>query len=174
MILHPLLESLSLGDKRMVKGVDNAVETIINDPALFSVLIDGLSNENKLIAMRSADAIEKLTIDNPEWLQPYKNTLIEIVNNAKQQEVRWHLCQFIPRLSLSIDERKELIVELQHYLNDKSKIVVTFTLQALADLAGNDKKMIQEIKPIIEELTLIGSPAMQSRGKKLLVQLRSH
>ncbi len=158
----------------MVKGVDNAVETVKNNPTLFTVLIDGLSSENELIAMRSADAIEKLIKNNLELLHPYKNKLMALVNNVTQQEVRWHLCQFIPRLSLSIDERKKMIVELQRYLNDKSKIVVTFTMQALADLAGNDKKMIQKIKPIIEELTINGSPAMKSRGKNLLVKLRSH
>ncbi len=173
MKLHPLLESLSHGDKRMVKGVDEALESVINDPTLFSVLIDGLSSENKLVAMRSADAVEKLTLINPQWLQPYKNQLLNLVKTANQQEVRWHLCQIIPRLELTFSERKELIEHFKLYLKDKSKIVITFSMQALVDLSGNDYSMKSGVRPIIKKLMKEGSPAMQSRGKILLKQLSS-
>lgn len=172
--MHPLLLSLSHGDKRMVEGVEEAVGAVENDPSLFQILIDGLQSNHELIAMRSADAIEKLTITHTDWLLPFKKTLNSLVITAKQKEVRWHLCQIITRLELKLSERKELIEQFKLYLNDQSKIVITFTMQTLVDLAGNDKQLIHEIFPLIEELTLKGSPAMRSRGKKLLVKLRSH
>lgn len=173
MNLHPILESLSHGDKRMVLGVEEAVESVLKNPSLFPILINGLITNNELIAMRSADSIEKLTIHNQEWLQPHKNTLIKLVNDVKQQEVRWHLCQIIPRLTLSLKERIELTEYFKFYLTDKSRIVVTFTMQALVDLAGNDSTMKSDVRPIIEKLMKVGSPAMQSRGRKLLLKLDS-
>jgi hypothetical protein len=173
MNLHPILESLSHGDKRMIQGVEEVIRILNKDNTLFPIIIEGIINENELIAMRSADAIEKLTINNPEWLQPYKNTLIKLVNDVKQQEVRWHLCQFIPRLTLSLKERIELTEYFKFYLTDKSRIVVTFTMQALVDLAGNDSTMKSDVRPIIEKLMKVGSSAMQSRGRKLLLKLDS-
>jgi len=151
--MHPLLKSLSYGDKRMVKGVEDVVVLVKKDPSLFSILINGISSNNELIAMRSADAIEKLTTNYPEWLNPHKNRLIELISQADQQEVRWHLCQIVPRIPLSKRERKDLIKLFQRFLTDKSRIVVTFTMQALTDLAGNDKEIIQEVFPIIKDLT---------------------
>ena len=55
---------------------------------------------------------------------------------------------------------------------DKSKIVKTFSMQALADFAEQDKQLKPQVVKIIEKLIRTGSPAMQSRGSKLLVGLK--
>lgn len=169
--MHPLLKSLSHGDKRMVKGVAVAFELVRKDPSLFSILINGISSDNELIAMRSADAVEKLTVDRPEWLAAFKHDLIDYIPKIEQKEVRWHLCQIIPRLPLRKKEREELINVFQSFLKDQSRIVVTFAMQALADLAGRDKKLKSKVIPIIGDLTKEGSPAIRSRGEKLLKKL---
>jgi hypothetical protein len=59
------------------------------------------------------------------------------------------------------------------YLNDKSKIVVTFAMQALADLAIKEPDITARVTRAIEKLTQTGSPAIRSRGKKLLPQLKN-
>jgi len=56
-------------------------------------------------------------------------------------------------------------------LGDKSKILRTFAMQALADLAKQDADLRPEVIRVLEEQTRTGSPAMQSRGRKLLRQL---
>jgi hypothetical protein len=56
-------------------------------------------------------------------------------------------------------------------LKDKSKIVVTFAMQALSDLAMREARVPTRVISAIENLTRAGSPAIKSRGKKLLVQL---
>jgi hypothetical protein len=62
---------------------------------------------------------------------------------------------------------------LLDYLNDKSKIVKTFSMQALADLAEEDTHLRDRLIPLLEGLTETGSPAMRSRGRRLLANLRS-
>jgi hypothetical protein len=59
------------------------------------------------------------------------------------------------------------------YLNDKSKIVVTFAMQALADLAIKKPDITARVIRVIEKLIQTGSPAIQSRGKKLLPKMLS-
>jgi hypothetical protein len=49
-------------------------------------------------------------------------------------------------------------------------IVKTCAMQALADLAFTDAKLKSQIRPLLEELTQIGTPAMRARGRKLLRQ----
>jgi hypothetical protein len=107
-------------------------------------------------------------IKHPEYLQPYKEKVIQQVAKIEQQEVRWHVAQMFPRLELSEEERAVAVEILLDYLNDKSKIVKTFSMQALADFAERDASLRPKVMQLLEELTRTGSPAMQSRGRKLL------
>jgi hypothetical protein len=49
--------------------------------------------------------------------------------------------------------------------------VKTFAMQALASLATPDPNLKSQIRPLLEELTQIGTPAMRARGRKLLRNL---
>ncbi len=77
----------------------------------------------------------------------------------------------VPRLELSEEERAVVVEILLDYLHDKSKIVKTFSMQALADLAEQDASLRSQVIQLLEELTRTGSPAMKSRGRKLLEKL---
>jgi len=172
MTMHVLLQKLQGGDRRSIGKVQEVVADVRNDFSLFEVLVDGLFAEDPLIRMRAADALEKITADFPEYLHPFKPRLIRLTGETTQQEVKWHLAQILPRLELESDEKKEIVNKLFLYLNDKSKIVVTFALQALADLAVEDKNLQPRIIRVLEEFTQTGSPAIKSRGRKLLKHLK--
>ena len=81
------------------------------------------------------------------------------------------VAQMLPRLELSPAERRQALDILLGYLDDESKIVKTFAMQGLADLAWQDPQLRTEVLPVLVKLTASGSPAMRSRGRKLLMQL---
>jgi hypothetical protein len=56
-------------------------------------------------------------------------------------------------------------------LDDDSRIVRTFAMQVLADLAEHDEQMRSWLLPLLAELTRTGTPAKRSRGRKLLARL---
>jgi hypothetical protein len=170
--MHPLLERLSGGDRRSIGRSNEAVAEVLAEPGLFGVLIEGLLNADPLIRMRCADALEKITILHPEYLQPFKLIVLDQVASIEQQEVRWHTAQLIPRLALTPEERSRAVSFLGSYLSDNSSIVKTFAMQALADLAAQDDSLREMIVPKLETLTQQGTPAMQSRGRKLLAKLK--
>jgi hypothetical protein len=172
--MDDILEKLKGGDLRSIGRANEVVNDVLRDPSLFGSLFQGLFDDDPIVRMRSADAVEKITTDRPELLQPYKATLIEQVAAVEQQEVRWHVAQMIPRLELSQQELARVTEILISYLDDKSNIVKTFSMQALADLAEQHPSLLPQAVEVIERLTRTGSPAMQSRGRKLLPKLRSH
>jgi hypothetical protein len=133
--MHEELNKLASGDRRSIGKSNEVVADVIYDPSLFGPVFQGMLNDDPLILMRSADAIEKITVKHPEYLQPYKEKLIKQIAKSKQQEVRWHVAQMIPRLELNQEERTAVFEILLDYLNDRSNIVKTFSMQALADLA---------------------------------------
>ena len=169
--MHQLLQKLTGGDRRSIGNVANVIHDVKKTPDLFAVLIEGLDMDDALVRMRSADAIEKISADQPDLLQPFKKPIIRLACESHQQEVRWHMAQIIPRLVLTNREKSQVVDILFEYLEDKSKIVVTFSLQALSDFAADDKKLRPRVIGILNELTLSGSPAIKSRGRKLLKKL---
>jgi hypothetical protein len=169
--MQEILKKLNGGDRRSIGRVDEVVADVLADPTLFKELFEGMLNDDPLVRMRAADAVEKITVLYPEYLRPYKNQLIEQVAKIDQQEVRWHVAQMLPRLELSPAEQAQAVEILLGYLNDKSKIVKTFAMQALADLAEREAKLRPQVSKLLAELAETGSPAMKSRGRKLLDRL---
>lgn len=167
----PLLAKLTGGDRRSIGRSAEVVADVLADPALFAVLFQGLLVDDALVRMRAADAIEKITVHHPEYLAPYTAQLLHEVGPIAQQEVRWHVAQLLSRLALTAAERRSAVNLLNTYLQDQSKIVKTFAMQALADIALVDAELRPQIVAQLEILTTTGSPAMRSRGRKLLAQL---
>jgi hypothetical protein len=173
MTMHTLLKKLQGGDRRSIGRVDEAVAAVRHKPGLFADLVDGLFETDPLVRMRAADAVEKISVDFPEYLQAHKSRLIDLAGETTQQEVRWHLAQILPRLHLELAEKKEIEKILFLYLDDRSKIVVTFALQALTDFAVEDKKMQPRIIRVLKKNFQTGSPAIKSRCRKLLKVLET-
>jgi hypothetical protein len=170
--MNALLRMLQGGDRRSVGRVDEVVDAVRKDPTLFAGLFDGLLVEDPVVRMRAADAAEKLTAKNPELLGPCKSRLLGEVARIDQQEVRWHVAQMIPRLKLTPRERAAAVRILTPWLDDKSAIVKTFSMQGLAELATDDAELRARVLERIERMTAEGSPAVRSRGRKLLARVQ--
>jgi hypothetical protein len=169
--LEPVLKKLVGLDRRSIGNANEVASDVISDPSLFETVFKGMSYEDPVLRMRCADVVEKVTAQHPEYLVPYKRTLIDEVSKIDQKEVRWHVAQLFSRLELTNKDCKDVLIILYEYMKDKSKIVKTFSMQALADIAEQDKSLKSEIIKNLEIFTLEGSPAMKSRGRKLLSNL---
>lgn len=169
--MHPLLQSLSGGDRRSVGESNRAVLAVLECPELIGVLFQGLETADPALRMRCADAIEKVTANSPELLLPFKEAILNRLSKLEQQEVRWHVAPMLARLPLTETEEVTVVNLLLGYTNDRSSIVKTMSMQALADIALRSHRLLPEIKQHIEELSIIGTPAMKARSKKLLKSL---
>jgi hypothetical protein len=109
---------------------------------------------------------------DPAFLASHKQQLIRLAQTATQPEVRWHIAQLVSRLEWNGRERRRVAGILFSYLEDESRIVKTFSMQALADIAGADAQLRGPVLRRLQQLTRTGSPAMRSRGRKLLARLR--
>jgi hypothetical protein len=170
--MSSILNKLHGGDRRSIGRSNEVAREISNNPKLFEEVFAGMQDPNQIIRMRAADAIEKVSAQHPQLLHPHKRALLKRIAAIPQQEIRWHVAQIIPRLHLTTKERDHAISILFDYLEDKSSIVKTFAMQALADLAQYDSRLRKRLVPILEFLTANGTPAMRARGRKLLKTLK--
>jgi hypothetical protein len=58
-------------------------------------------------------------------LKPYKKERLGLIAEAREQELRGHLAEMVPRLTLSAEERELALASLHDYLKDRSSIVKT-------------------------------------------------
>jgi hypothetical protein len=168
-----ILSTLKGGDRRSIGKVSAVVATVSKSPGLFKDLAGGLFDPDPIVRMRAADAMEKLSADDSRLLQPFKQKLVGLAQQTRQQELRWHLAQMVPRLDLTPQEINAVTDIFVDYLADNSKIVVTFAMQALCELAIKKGRVSSRVLHAIERLTQTGSPAIQARGKKLLPKLKN-
>jgi len=167
-----ILGLLEGGDRRSIGRADQVAATVSKNQALFPELIKGCWSEDPLVRMRTADATEKITRKNPHLLRPYKKDLLGLMAEAKQQELRWHLAVMVPRLRLNSKELQLVHSLLSSYMEDRSSIVKTCALQALADLAADHPSMRAGVIETLRQATRNGTPAMKARSRKLLLHLK--
>lgn len=167
-MLHPLLQSLTGGDRRSIGAACTVAARVLDRPELLGVLFEGLRTADPVLRMRCADALEKVTARSPQLLAPYKESLLGELSQDPQQEVRWHVAPMLARLPLSGAEEEQAVGLLLGYTQDRSSIVKTMAMQALADIALRSRHRLPDVRRHIEELCATGTPAMKARGRKLM------
>jgi hypothetical protein len=164
-------ELLAGGDRRSTGRADEVASAVLADPPRLAEAMECIHSADPVVSMRAADAVEKATRARPDLLIPFKADLLRIMHHTRQQEVQWHAAQILSRLPLSGAERKRVVYLLDAYLAAESRIVRTFAMQALADLAIQDASLRAGVIRRIKKATASGSPAMKSRGRQLLAKL---
>lgn len=101
-----LLRSLAGGDRRSTGRSAEVVTAVTETPALFADLFAGLYDADRVVRMRAADAVEKITREHPRLLQAWKKQLLRDIAAREDKEMRWHVAQMIPRLALAPREQR--------------------------------------------------------------------
>lgn len=166
--LPRLLDMLRLGDRRSIGKADEVMALVLRRPGHLPVLAAGLWHPDPLVRMRAADALEKVSRKHSEWLRPLRRELLALAATTRERELRWHLAQLLPRLALSVSQRRTLVSVLGGYAQDSSVIVRVSAMQALVDLAAIDQGLRPLVHRRLRRALERGSPAERARARKLL------
>lgn len=66
--MHPLVILLTGGDRRSIGRSAEVVAIVLDDPALFPVVFNGMLIADPLIRMRAVDAVENFMRQRPDLL----------------------------------------------------------------------------------------------------------
>lgn len=159
---------LSGGDLRSI-GQSNEVVRKISCQKDFDDVFSFLFIDDRLLVMRAADALEKCSLEHPEYLSVHKKEILQLSAYVTHIELKWHLALFIARLHLSNAEADFASSFLFEWLSNKneSKIVRVNALQSIADLSKDNphlkKRLIKLLPSIISEQI----PSLNARIRKL-------
>lgn len=167
-----LLSFLNSGDLRSIARVNELIG-MVKTQTDFDALFAFLFSEERLIVMRAADAIEKITVKKPEFLKQHKQQVIDLCNDVQHIELKWHLALLLPRLPLTKQEAKRVWEVLKEWVLDKndSRIVRVNALQGLGEILPACPEKQPEFIQIIESLKMENIPSLNARIRKLEKQM---
>lgn len=167
-----LEKSLGGGDLHS-KGASDEIAERIKDQEEFDHLFSFLHHNDKLVAMRAADALEKVTRKIPEFLSKHKDTVLAYCQKATNKDVLWHLAALVPRLILREPELAQAWDMLTVWARDKqnSRIVRVMSVQALFDLLTKKPELYQDFKLLLEDLEREQVPSLKARIRLIRKEL---
>jgi len=169
-----ILTKLSIGDRRTTGKSDEAAREVLKDNKLFAVLVSGLKDNDPGIRMRSADAMEKVLKENPKLFLPFKNEILQIAKQSTQQEVQWHMAEIFTYVRFDTKEANDIFeIVLNYYKTSRSNIVKAFSLTTMAYLSSIDNSLKNKALRLTQKALQEGSPAVKSRARKILTQLKA-
>ncbi|HKF46564.1 MAG TPA: hypothetical protein VKB38_04350 [Terracidiphilus sp.] len=144
-------------------------------PRQIPSLIELIWDDDPGVASRAADVLERVS----RWASPalmraimaFKEPLIGLLSEATLPKVRWNLALTLPRLNLTRPECRRIAATLEGWLNDKSSIVKTAALHAMADLTTQDASLKDDVLDRLRMAERSGTAAMRARSRILLKAL---
>lgn len=155
-------------DLRRLKNNKKVVEAV-TDQKSFDELFGLIFHHERPLVMRAADAVEKITTKEPDFLRPHKTQLLSVLRSADHKELKWHIAQLVTRIDLDKQECEDVVHILTYWARNKneSKIVRVNALQGLFDISQRHPELretLQETMALMEHEII---PSIQARIRKL-------
>ena len=159
---------LATGNLRTT-GASNSMVQQVNSQEAFDLLFACTQHHDRKVVMRSLDAVEKITLSQPQFLKPHKKTLLQLMEVVEHKEAKWHLAQLAPRLPLTIAETGKVWHLLTQWaLNTKeSRIVRALSVQALHDLLPRVPQLQEDLAYTAAKMYEEKVPSINARIRKL-------
>jgi len=155
-------------DLRSIAGVAELIP-LIKTQADFDALFSLMLTDDRLLVMRSADAIEKITREYPDYLDAHVSSLLNVLVTARDIELKWHVAVLVTRVHLNHADLTRVwrILTAWAQSESESKIVRVNALQALFDLSAEHPEMRNACQQIFQVVKQEGVPSINARIRKL-------
>lgn len=149
------------------------VARAVEDQQTFDDLFNLLLHHERLLVVRAADAVERVTLDRPEYLFQHRKQLLSMLKNTVHKELKWHMPLLITRISLESDELQEVWDILVYWAQNpnESPMVRVHALQGLYNLTRRHPYLSKALAPILQQLEHAPFPSVRLRVQKLAKRL---
>ena len=171
--MSKIADILKGGDLRSI-GRSNKIASSIDNQESFDELFQQLFHPDRKVVMRSADAVEKITLKNPAFLKQHKASILKLVETARHIELKWHLALIASRLELARREFRKVWQILTDWANNKkeSKIVRVNSMQGLFNLLQTNQELKQDFNLTLNRIEKENIPSINARIKKIKKAMR--
>jgi len=162
------VHQLSGGDLRSIAQANKVVASV-NSQEEFDELFSEIQNPDRKVVMRAADVIEKISINNPEFLQKHTTDILALCQKATDKELKWHLALLVSRINLNNTAFEKTWATLANWATNQheSKIVRVNSIQGLYELLMQKPELQHNFDSILTELEKENIASIKARIKKL-------
>ena len=166
--MNPYEEIMKGGDLRST-GHSDKVLPLIDCREKFDQLFELLYHTDRLVVMRTADTVEKITIEHPEYLKNHKTEILNLFETAEDKELKWHLAQIVSRVRLNKNEVGKIWQIMTKWVLDpkESRIVRTNSVHGLFDLLSQYPVLEPDFRLTIDQVKKENIPSINARLRKL-------
>lgn len=155
-------------DLRFIGKNEKVISTVKNQKD-FDHLFKFLFHPSRIVVMHTADAIEKITIDHPQYLFKHKKELKKLFVIAKNKELKWHLALMMPRIVLRNKEWLGVWTSLKHWACDitNSRLVRVAAVQGLFEMAKHKQNYFHDLDLLLSQLEKEQIPSINARIRNI-------
>ena len=151
-----------------MRGVARVVEMVARRPTRAPELVQALASGDPAIALRAADALEKISRNHRELLMPHQQRLVRVAKRTADPGIRWNLIQILVRLVSGHRAAQSLARQLRvWYLSDPSAIVRTCALDGVVTLAATEPRLTTIAHELLDDANRSPSAAVRARARRL-------
>ncbi len=168
------IESLLSGNDLRSIGKVNEIIALVRNQGDFDELFSFMAHPERLIRMRAADAVEKISLEHPEFLQGHVAELFNFCKTAVDKEFKWHLALLLTRPVLSKTEANRTWTILIEWARDKtnSRITRVNALEGLYRLCRMEVFRLPQFQKLLDKLTDENIPSINARIRKIRSRLQ--
>jgi HEAT repeat protein len=168
MIMNELLQYLAGGDLRSDGNANEVARIVLDNPDLICELLDGLNEPNDVVRGRTADALEKVSRDRPEYLLGKLSQLMQMARHDPVPMVRWHAAMILTNLLALGQNSDKVTATLVALLVDPNAFVKSWAITGLCILGRKYPKTRKRIIASLSDLQRDASIAVRHRATKAL------
>lgn len=159
---------LSGGDLRSI-GKNYEIIAGVKDQAGFDALFKFLYHGDSRFVLRAADAIEKISVTKPGYLDKHKKAILNLCSKVNEIGLQWHLALLLPRLKLTDKEFEYAWTMLTGWVLDKfnSRIVRVNSIQGLFEMIKLKNERAGDFNRIVAGIETENIPSLQARIRLL-------
>ena len=166
-------DSLQGGNRTSVGNAADDVDVALKSDEVLDEVYGLFFDEDPVVVMRSSYVAMKVAEQKPESVNRFKASILENLENYKQQEIRWHIPQLLMHVELASSERDRTYRQLMHWAEtDASKIVAYYSLPTAAKFATEDEQLMTDFLPRLRVLSQSGAKSVANRCKKIAKSLK--
>jgi HEAT repeat protein len=171
--MNTVLQYLTGGDLRSDGNANEVASLILDNPNLINDLLDGLDEPRDVVRARTADALEKVSRDKPEYLLKKLSQFMRMAKSDPVPMVRWHAAMVLTNL-LALEQNVDKIgATMMALLADPNAFVKSWAITGLCILGRKYPNKRKRILAGLSELRRDASIAVRHRAAKAISLLTS-
>jgi len=149
------------------------VDYIGDNKQRFATLMDLFFSVDNRLSQRSAWVMSHCVDKNTKLIKPYIGKLVKNLYKTSDDAIKRNTLRILRLVEIPEPLWGEMLDKCFEYLesNNEAIAIRAFSMTAAYNISQNVPEIKPELKALIEEIIIYGSPGLKSRGNNILKKL---